>query len=107
MKITVIKKAATTRKPQNFCPWVIEDDAPKGDSKTLLQALDHIGSDRMLLFSTDYPHWQFDGEDVLPDGLPAETARKLLIDNPLETYPRLREGVPIGDNTPTQKEAVR
>jgi hypothetical protein len=28
MKITVIKKATTTRKPQNFCPWVVED-APR------------------------------------------------------------------------------
>ena len=26
MKITVIKKAAATRKPQNFCPWVIDDN---------------------------------------------------------------------------------
>ena len=26
MKITVIKKAATTRKPQNFCPWMIDDN---------------------------------------------------------------------------------
>jgi hypothetical protein len=25
MKITVIKKAATTRKPQNFCPWMVDD----------------------------------------------------------------------------------
>jgi hypothetical protein len=25
MKITVIKKAATTRKPQNFCPWIQEE----------------------------------------------------------------------------------
>ena len=25
MKINVLKKAATARKPQNFCPWVIED----------------------------------------------------------------------------------
>ena len=25
MSITVIKKAATTRKPQNFCPWVLDD----------------------------------------------------------------------------------
>ena len=25
MKITIIQKAATTRKPQNFCPWVVEE----------------------------------------------------------------------------------
>jgi hypothetical protein len=25
MKITVITKAATTRKPQNFCPWIMDD----------------------------------------------------------------------------------
>jgi hypothetical protein len=25
MKITVIKKAASIRKPQNFCPWVVDD----------------------------------------------------------------------------------
>ena len=28
MKITVIKKASTTKKPQNYCPWV-SDDAPQ------------------------------------------------------------------------------
>jgi hypothetical protein len=25
MKINVIKKAETTRKPQNFCPWVSDE----------------------------------------------------------------------------------
>ena len=35
----------------------------------------------MLLFSTDYPHWQFDGEDALPEGIPDTMLRKLLIDN--------------------------
>jgi hypothetical protein len=25
MKITVIKKATQTRKPQNFCPWMVDD----------------------------------------------------------------------------------
>lgn len=33
MKITVIKKAETVRKPQNFCPWVIEDFATNGKTK--------------------------------------------------------------------------
>jgi hypothetical protein len=26
MKITVINKAKSIRKPQNFCPWVVDDD---------------------------------------------------------------------------------
>ena len=33
MKITVIKKATATRKPQNFCPWIIDDTAPRTDKK--------------------------------------------------------------------------
>jgi hypothetical protein len=80
-------------------------DAPPGDA--LMRTLEHIGSDRMLLFSTDYPHWQFEGDAVLPDGLPDGTVRRLLIDNPLETYPRLQVGAGIGDNATTEKEAVR
>ena len=27
----------------------------------VMRLMEHIGSDEMLLFSTDYPHWQFDG----------------------------------------------
>ena len=82
-------------------------DAPPGDPVALARTLEHIGSDRMLLFSTDYPHWQFDGDDVLPDGLSDETVRRMLIDNPLETYPRLRDGAQIGDSAASNKEAVR
>jgi predicted TIM-barrel fold metal-dependent hydrolase len=51
--------------------------------------LEEIGSDQMLLFSTDYPHWHFDGADAVPEGLPPDLIRKILVDNPLETYPRL------------------
>ena len=79
-------------------------DAP--DRGMLERTLDHIGSDRMLLFSTDFPHWQFDGDDVLPAGLPDETVRRIMVDNPLETYRRLPQGGEIGDN-PTLKETVR
>lgn len=51
--------------------------------------LDQLQSDDMLLFSTDFPHWQFDGEAALPAGMPAALRRKILINNPLATYPRL------------------
>jgi len=82
-------------------------DSPPGDTTALLRTLEHIGSDRMLLFSTDYPHWQFDGDAVLPDGLSGETVQRILIDNPLETYPRLQDGAQISDNAASNKEAVR
>lgn len=25
MKITIIKKATTTKKPANYCPWMLDD----------------------------------------------------------------------------------
>jgi predicted TIM-barrel fold metal-dependent hydrolase len=69
-------------------------DAPAKDPAVLQRTLTHIGSDRLILFSTDYPHWHFDGEDALPEGLAEDTIRKMLVDNPLETYPRLSDPVP-------------
>ncbi len=65
-------------------------DAPP-DPADLERLLDQLGSDDMLLFSTDYPHWQFDGDAVLPAGLPDSLLQKILVDNPLATYPRLTE----------------
>jgi uncharacterized protein len=65
-------------------------DAPPTEPQ-LLAILEQLGSDRMLLFSTDYPHWHFDDDDALPAGLPADLARKICVDNPLETYPRLAQ----------------
>jgi predicted TIM-barrel fold metal-dependent hydrolase len=35
-------------------------DAPDDDPARLLEVLDRLGSDRMLMFATDYPHHQFD-----------------------------------------------
>ena len=43
----------------------------------------------MLLFATDFPHWQFDGDALLPAGIPAGLKSKILTDNALATYPRL------------------
>jgi uncharacterized protein len=61
--------------------------------------MEHMDSDELLLFSTDYPHWQFDDEDVLPAGLSPSMVHKIMIDNPMATYTRLRE--------PAFKEGMR
>ena len=70
-------------------------DAPP-DRDGLLRLIDHLDSDELLLFSTDYPHWQFDGDAVIPEGLPDALVRKMMIDNPRATYSRLREDVLSG-----------
>jgi uncharacterized protein len=59
------------------------------DPKAVAQLIDHLHSDDMLLFSSDFPHWQFDGDDIMPAGIPEKLHGKILRDNALSTYPRL------------------
>jgi hypothetical protein len=63
-------------------------DAPP-DPSAVMRLIDHMGSDEMLLFSTDYPHYQFDGQQPIPEGLDPGLARKIMAENPLRTYVRL------------------
>ena len=63
------------------------DEPP--DGAILDRIVEQLGSDKVLLFSTDYPHWHFDGMDALPKNFSADLVKKILVDNPLETYPRL------------------
>ena len=65
-------------------------DAPDA-AETVAKIADHLHSDEILLYSSDYPHWQFDGDSVLPAGLSERLRRKIMVDNPLATYPRCRE----------------
>ena len=67
-------------------------DAPR-DTGVVERIVEQIDSDRMLLFASDYPHWQFEGDAVLPSGLSADLLQRIRVDNPLETYPRLKETV--------------
>ncbi|MCL2427806.1 MAG: amidohydrolase family protein [Alphaproteobacteria bacterium] len=55
---------------------------------------EEIGSEEVLLFATDFPHWHFEGQNAVPDGLPEAFVRKMMIDNPLATYPRLQLALP-------------
>lgn len=67
-------------------------DAPD-EPALLARLMEHLGSDEMLLFATDYPHHQFEGVAVLPAGLDAALGRKIMVDNPLRTFSRLMEQV--------------
>lgn len=89
-------------------PWVKEkpSDLVKRHVRFTLQPVDiaaeehvvdrmveHIDCDALVLFSTDYPHWHFDGKAALPSAFGEELARKILIDNPLATYRRLADSL--------------
>jgi uncharacterized protein len=56
------------------------------------RSLDHLGSDDLVLFSTDFPHWHFDGSNAVPQGFPERLKQKVLVDNPRATFPRLEIG---------------
>jgi uncharacterized protein len=66
-------------------------DAP--DRETVERIVEQIDCDEMLLFSSDYPHWQFEGDAVTPAGFSSSLLRRIKVDNPLATYPRLKETV--------------
>jgi len=63
-------------------------DAPE-EVEAAERAIEHLRSDDMLLFASDYPHWQFDGDEAMPKAIPAALHRKIRVDNPLATYGRL------------------
>ena len=61
-------------------------DAPP-DPEQFLRMIGQLDSDDMLMFSTDYPHWQFDSpEEALPMGLPESLMKKILAENAREFY---------------------
>ena len=59
------------------------------DAASVERVIEHLHSDDVLLYASDYPHWQFDGEEPMPPGIPRRLYHKLMVDNPLATYPRL------------------
>lgn len=55
--------------------------------KHFLTLLEMLGSDEILLFSTDYPHWDFDSPDqAFPVALPPELERKIFSENARAVY---------------------
>lgn len=61
-------------------------DAPP-DLNHLTQVIEQFGSDELLMFSTDYPHWHSDTIDIgLPVKLPAAQMRKIMAETARAFY---------------------
>ncbi|HEX5688724.1 MAG TPA: amidohydrolase family protein [Roseiflexaceae bacterium] len=61
-------------------------DAPP-DAQQLTQIVEQLGSDELLMFSTDYPHWQFETpEEAFPHDVPPDLARKIMSENARAFY---------------------
>ena len=88
MEVPWLDRAPTEVVKSNVRLTIQPCDGPPTDDM-FQKLMEHMDSDELLLFSTDYPHWQFDGEDALPPGLSPAMVRKIMIDNPKATYPRL------------------
>jgi uncharacterized protein len=57
------------------------------NSEFLLDIIEQLGSEEMLLFSTDYPHWQYDkDEEAIPAGLSNSLEEKILSRNAKSIY---------------------
>jgi uncharacterized protein len=57
------------------------------DPRHLFQMFEMVGTDEFLMFSTDYPHWDFDSpRHVFPKTFPKELRRKILSENARNFY---------------------
>ncbi|MGH3086385.1 MAG: amidohydrolase family protein [Rubrobacteraceae bacterium] len=57
------------------------------DPADLYRMFEMIGTDEFLMFSTDYPHWDFDSpRHVLPKTFPKDLRRKILSENARSFY---------------------
>ncbi len=52
-----------------------------------LRLIDMLETDRLLVFSTDYPHWDFDSPDAsIPRDLPPDLRHRIFYENARELY---------------------
>jgi len=52
----------------------------------LMQFFEHCGSDDLLMFATDYPHWDYDSPERVLAGIPDQLKRKIFIENARSIY---------------------
>lgn len=90
MEVPWLKRAPSEVVSQHVRMTLQPFDGPK-DAEVIAALVEQIG-EHMLLFSTDYPRWNFDGTHAVPLRDRPGLMRRLRTENPFETYMRLREG---------------
>ena len=80
-----------TRKPSEYIRQHMRvttqpmEEPPK--LEYLLQVIKHLGSDDMLMFATDYPHWDYDSPDLaFPAKFPKQLKERIYYDNARSFY---------------------
>lgn len=84
-EIPWVKQLPSTyiRERVKFSTQPTEDFSPQN----WLRLIDMLESDRMLMFATDYPHWDFDSPELaIPASLPADLRQRMLYENARELY---------------------
>ncbi|MDF2669389.1 MAG: amidohydrolase 2 [Paenibacillus sp.] len=56
------------------------------DPAHLNQILDMLGADNLIMFSSDYPHWDFDNPNMALQPIRRELRTKIFADNAIELY---------------------
>lgn len=69
--------------------------------RSLMQIFDWAGADKLLMFSTDYPHWDYDNPRWVSDRLPRNYRESILWKNAVEFYqlPPVRKDNAEGQGT--------
>lgn len=75
----------TIREHIRFTTQPIEEFTKKG----FMQVVDQMGSDELICFSTDYPHWDYDSPSRALPSLDESLAQKVFHDNAKAFYPKL------------------
>jgi predicted TIM-barrel fold metal-dependent hydrolase len=60
-------------------------ERPK-ENRRLHEYLDWMGSERMVMFSTDYPHWDYDNPEPTLKRLPREVRKRFAYENAADLY---------------------
>ena len=84
LSVPRIGMLATVRNRRGVISGVQPFDGP-ADGDSVQRVLDQIGSDDMLLFASDFPHWHYDGDAMLPAGISEPLRRKILVENALDS----------------------